>query len=375
MAARLGNVSRLMPLHPQVEAMRAQRASHGAEPLYTLSVAQARIADLASIRAGSGQPEAVAAIKERQIEGPDGPLTIRVYEPSIHEPGADQPDAYQSGADESSGALGRPALLYFFGGGWTLGSLDTSDAICRRLTNAVGCVTVSVGYRLAPEHRFPAAVEDCYATTSWVSRHAELLGIDPRRIAVGGDSAGGNLAAAVTILGKERDELTLCHQLLVYPNTDYQADTESMASNADPLLFNRTSVEWYWQHYLADPADGSDRLASPLRAADMSGLPAATVITAEYDPLRDEGEQYAQRLLDAGVPVELRRYDGMVHGFFAMAGSLDAGRQAQEFAARRLRAAFDDSDRVVGVAVRAAGVGNFSGSAASGSSTSGGDAR
>ncbi|HVQ92985.1 MAG TPA: alpha/beta hydrolase [Mycobacteriales bacterium] len=312
-----------MALDPQVAAMRAARAEAGAVPLYTLTLAQARAADLADIQAAAGDPEPVAAVAERTIPGPGGDLVIRIYRP-------DRP-----------GPL--PVLVYFFGGGWVLGTIDTSDAICRSLTNTAGCATISVGYRLAPEHKFPAAVDDCFAAVSWVASHAAELGLDPARIAVGGDSAGGNLAAAVTLLARDHGGPALAHQLLVYPNTDYRADTASRRENTDPLLFNQTSVGWYWGHYLADEADGEHPLASPLRATDHSGLPPATVLTAEYDPLRDEGEQYAAALMAAGVPVELTRYAGMVHGFFAMAGVLDTSTRALAHAAARLRAAFAPS--------------------------------
>ena len=311
-----------MPLHPQAEALRAQRSRSGAPPLYTLSLEQARAADLADIRAAGGAPEPVAAVEELDIPGPGGPLRLR-----LHRPHRDRP---------------LPALVYFFGGGWTLGTLDTCDAICRRLANAADCVTVSVGYRLAPEHPFPAAVHDCVAATRWIADRAAELGVRADRLAVGGDSAGGNLAAAVTLALRGPDGPALRHQLLVYPNTQHGADTPSLREHDDPLLFNRRSVEWYWNHYLADPAHGGDPLASPLRADDLSGLPSATVLTAEYDPLRDEGEQYAQALRAAGVPVAARRWDGVPHGFFAMAGSLDAGGEAQRWAAERLRAAFAD---------------------------------
>jgi acetyl esterase len=310
-----------MPLHPQVEAMRSQRAREGTAPLYTLSLAEARAADLADIRAAAGDPEPVAAVTERVIPGPGPDLRIRVYEPDD--------------------ARDRPVLVYFFGGGWTLGSLDTCDAICRSLTNAARCVTVSVQYRLAPEHPFPAAVEDCYAGTRWVAEHAADLGADAGRVAVGGDSAGGNLAAAVTLLARERQGPRLCHQLLVYPNTDYLSDTASLREAVDPLLFNRWSVDWYWSHYLADQRDGLSPLASPLRSADLSALPPASVLTAEFDPLRDQGEQYAQRLREAGVPVEARRYPGMAHGFFAMGGVLSAARESIAYAADRLAEAFE----------------------------------
>lgn len=313
-----------MALDPQVQAMRARRAEADVAPLYTMTLEQARAEDLRSIQEAAGNPEPVSDVGERDIPGQGGPLRIRVYRPIP--------------LSGDGGPL--PVLLYFFGGGWTLGTIDTSDAICRSLTNNVGCVTVSVGYRLAPEHRFPAAVDDCFAATRWVADNAAELDVDPGRIAVGGDSAGGNLAAVVSLLARDRGGPRLAHQLLVYPNTDYQADTPSMRESTDPLLFNRHSVDWYWGHYLNSPADGANPLVSPLRMPDLGGLPAATVITAEYDPLRDEGERYAKRLEQAGVPVELTRYDGMVHGFFAMAGVLDAGRDAIAYAAGRLRSAF-----------------------------------
>lgn len=305
-----------MPLDPQAQAMRDGRMRDNAPQLYTLTVEQARAADIASIRAAGGAPEPVYDVVDRQFPGPAGVLPARIYRPDSRRP------------------LG--ALVYYFGGGWTLGSIDTSDAICRSLCNAAGCVVVTVGYRLAPEARFPAAVHDCHAGVRWVAANAAELGIDPDRLAVGGDSAGGNLAAAVTLLLRDRGGPALAGQLLVYPNTDYLSQTASLRENTDPWLFNATSVDWYWNHYLASPADGGNPLASPLRAEDLSGLPPALVITAEFDPLRDQGEQYAHRLADSGVPVELTRYPGMVHGFFAMAGSLDAGRTAIAQAAARL---------------------------------------
>ncbi|HEU4948121.1 MAG TPA: alpha/beta hydrolase [Kribbella sp.] len=253
------------------------------------------------------------------MPGPDGELPIRVYRP------------------DADGRL--PTLVYFFGGGWTLGSIDTADGICRRLANAVPCQVIAVGYRLAPENPCPAAVHDCHQATLWISRHASELGVDPSRLVVGADSAGGNLTAATTLLARDAGP-ALAGQLLVYPNTLYGSDTASMRAGDDPYLFNRTSVSWYWEHYLTDPADGADPLASPLLAPDHSGLPPALVITAEFDPLRDEGELYAEKLQAAGVPAELSRYDGMVHGFFAMPGALDGGRKAIAEAAAFLRRLF-----------------------------------
>jgi acetyl esterase len=317
-------------LHPQVLALRERLRRDKAPHLTTLTIEEARASDLAAVVAGGGNVESVGDVMETTIPGaatPDpaapGPppgLRLRVYRPA--------------------GTGPWPVLVYFFGGGWSLGTLDTCDAICRMLTNAARCVTVSVGYRLAPEHKFPAAVEDCYAGAAWAASHAEELGGDPARLAVGGDSSGGNLAAAVALMARERGGPAIAHQLLVYPNTDYQAVTPSMRDISDEYFFNPASVRWYWGLYLATPQDGANPLASPLRAGDLSGLPAATVITAEYDPLRDEGELYAKRLGEAGVPVKTLRYDGMIHGFFTMVGDLDTARAAVLDAAEQLRGAF-----------------------------------
>ncbi|WP_431885485.1 alpha/beta hydrolase [Micromonospora wenchangensis] len=308
-----------MSLDPQVVAYRAARAAAGIPPLYTQTLAEARAADLAAIRAGGGDVEPVHEVRDTTVPGPDGDLRVRV-----HRPAGDGP---------------LPTLIYFFGGGWTLGSVETADGICRRLANATGCQVVTVGYRLAPEHPFPAAVLDCHAATRWLAGHAAELGVDPDRLAVGGDSAGGNLAAAVTLLARAEGGPRLAGQLLVYPNTDQRAAPRP-ADDQDPLLFNRHSVDWYRGHYLADPADAADPLASPLLADDLSGLPPALVVTAEHDPLRDEGQRYAQRLREAGVPVRATCYPGMIHGFFAMPGVFDAGRRAQDEAAAFLREVF-----------------------------------
>lgn len=309
-----------MPYHPQVQLLRSQRAAEQTPPLYTLSVEQARAADLAAIQAAAGNHEPVHQVVDREIPGPGGSLPIRIYRP------------------QADGPL--PVLVYFFGGGWVLGTVDTSDDICRRLTNTVPCVTVSIGYRLAPEHKFPAAVHDCFAGVRWVAEHVTEFDGDPGRLAVAGDSAGGNLSAAVTLLAREQGGPAISHQVLVYPNTDYRSDTESIRENDDPCFFNQNSVSWYWDHYLPSPSDGDNPLASPLRSPDLHGLPPALVITAEYDPLRDQGEQYAERLRDAGVAVELTRYPGMVHGFFAMGGVLDSAGEAMAQVTEYLRKAF-----------------------------------
>jgi acetyl esterase len=301
-------------LHPQVEALRRKRIASGARPLYELTVAEARRAELSD-----GGPTVAAAI-DRAIPGPGGDLRLRIYLPG-------QPSS-------------PPVLAFFVGGGWILGPTEASDAVCQRLALATPCAVATVGYRLAPEHPFPAAVEDCYAATRWLADHAGELGLDATRLAVGGGSAGANLAAATTLLARERGGPRLAFQLLVYPPTDHGADTASRRTCTDPVFFDFRSLEWCWLHYLAEEADGDDPLASPLRAQNVRGLPPALVITAELDPLRDEGELYAAKLAAAGVPTELVRYAGMVHGFFSMTDELDAAKQAQDLAAAALRRAF-----------------------------------
>ena len=307
-----------MPLDPQVEAMRAKREAGDVPQLYTQTLEEARAADLASIRAAGGEVEHVHHVED--VVPAESGLPLRIYRP------------------EGDGPF--PTLVYFFGGGWTLGSIDTADGICRQLANSVPCQVITVGYRLAPENPFPAAVHDCHQATQSIVAHAAEFQVDVERIAVGGDSAGGNLAAATTLLARESGP-SLVGQLLVYPNTLYGSDTASMRAGDDPFLFNKTSVGWYWEHYLSDSADGLNPLASPLLATSHAGLPPALVITAEYDPLCDEGEFYAEKLYAAGVPTELSRYDGMVHGFFAMSGVLDGGRKAITEAATWLRRTFD----------------------------------
>jgi acetyl esterase len=232
-----------------------------------------------------------------------------------------------------------PVLVYFHGGGWVIGSRDSIDGPCRSLANGAGCVVVSVDYRLAPEHKFPAAADDCYAATRYVATHPTEFAIDPTRLAVGGDSAGGNLAAAVTLMARDRGGPPIAWQLLVYPVTNYSFATDSYRDNAEGYLLQRSSMEWFWNHYLATPSDGAHPYASPLRAADLRGLPPGLTITCEFDPLRDEGEAYATRLREAGVQMQTRRYDGAIHGTFQLAGVLDLGKQMLQEAAATLKAA------------------------------------
>jgi acetyl esterase len=305
-------------LRADVEALRRRRIATGRRPIRDLSVAEAREAERTELEQ-RGEPEPVAEVVDGSLPGPAGPLPIRVYRPQSVQP--------------------LPVLVYFFGGGWVTGSLDTGDGVCRRIANSTPCAVVAVSYRRAPEHRFPAAVEDCDAATCWVAEHGAELGVDPRRLAVGGVSAGGNLAAACAQLAHGRGAPSLRLQFLVYPPLDYRADTPSMRETVDPVFFDRNDLAWCWTHYLARDSDGESPLASPLRAPNVCGLPPALVITAELDPLRDEGELYASRLAAAGVPTELVRFEGMVHGFYSMNGVLGAAEQAQAVTAAALRRA------------------------------------
>lgn len=204
-------------------------------------------------------------------------------------------------------------------------------------------MVVSVDYRLAPEHKFPAAAEDSYAAAKWAAENAASIGVDPSRIAVGGDSAGGNLAAVVALMARDKHEISIAYQMLIYPVTNHSYATESYTENADGYLLTKDSMEWFWNHYLRNEEDGKNPYASPLQAKDLSGLPPALVLTGEFDPLRDEGEAYAERLKEAGVPVEAKRYDGMIHGFFWMPGVLEQGRKSIEQAADALNRVFQGS--------------------------------
>jgi acetyl esterase len=278
-------------------------------PVTALTPQAARALMEAESRSLGAMPR-VGRVEDRTIPGPAGEIRVRVTTP------------------DGDGPL--PALVYFHGGGWVVGSIATHDALCREITNAAGVAVVSVDYRLAPEHPFPAAVEDAYAATAWVAEHGPTIGIDPARIAVGGDSAGGNLAAVVAL--KARDEggggPRLACQVLLYPITNDDLDTASYREFARGYMLTREAMAWYWDQYVPAPGDRRDPYASPLRAEDLGGLPPALVMTAGYDVLRDEAEAYAARLIEAGTRVQLSRHDGMIHGFLRRTAIFDQGRKA-----------------------------------------------
>jgi acetyl esterase len=231
--------------------------------------------------------------------------------------------------------------LWFHGGGWVTGNLDTHDQLGRLLADAVGAVVVSVDYRLAPEAKFPAAADDCLAAYEWALAHADEVGADPSRIAIGGDSAGGNLAAVVALDARERGLPQPKLQLLVYPVIEVEYDSAAMVDNAEGYFLEAASMRWFWNHYARTPADFDDPRFSPMRAADHSGLARAVVITAEYDPLRDQGEAYAARLTQAGVSTEAARADGLIHGFFGMHEFMPPGKEAWDVAVAALRDALE----------------------------------
>ena len=306
-----------MPLHPKCKEFLDQLAAAGMPALGTLPVAETREA-FKGVAAFGGPPESLARVEERSIPGPGGKILLRIYTP------------------EGRGAL--PVVVYFHGGGWVIGTFETHDGVCRHLAKQSQAVVVSVDYRLAPEHKFPAAAEDCYAATCWVADNAAALGADAKRLLVGGDSAGGNLAAVVSLMARDRGKPKIAFQMLIYPVTNHAYDTPSYRDNADGYLLTRDAMVWFWNHYLSGESDGANPYASPLRAASLAGLPSAMVVTAELDPLRDEGEAYAEKLRQAGVPVKLKRYDGLIHGFFSMTGVFEQAKQAVADAAAEIRA-------------------------------------
>ncbi|PSQ10826.1 alpha/beta hydrolase [Halobacteriales archaeon QS_5_70_15] len=309
-------------LDPQAAALLDELESGVTPPTSTLSVATGRelLEELFAVE----EPEPVGSTTDLEIQGQSGPIPLRIYLPVDGGP--------------------SPVLVFLHGGGWVRGSLDSYDGLCRRLANGADCVVVGVDYRRAPEHPFPTGFEDCYAAVEWAAEHAADLEGDPGRVAVGGDSAGGNLTAAVTLAARDRDGPDIEHQLLVYPAVSHPSLRwfDSYDENREGYLLEMDSVEWYHEQY-TEPADLGNAYAFPLRARDLSGLPPATVLTAGFDPIRDEGFAYAERLADAGVDVEHLHYDSQIHGFLSLYEHVDEGREAIDDVAAALRAGVGES--------------------------------
>ena len=308
-----------MSLDPQVKQFLQTVESLGVPPFESLEVAEARAAAAATAEQ-IGPPLPVAEIRDLAVPGLGGEIPLRLYRPDVDGP--------------------CPVLVYLHGGGWVLGDIPTHEKLCTEIVQGAGCAVVSVEYRLAPEHRFPAAADDAYAAMQWVMAHGEQLGIDSHRVAVGGDSAGGNLATVACLMAKDRDVTMPVCQILIYPITDCDFGTPSYENNADGYLLTRSTMRWFWQCYAGSDEDRCHPYASPLRAEDLAGLPSALMITAEFDPLRDEAEDYARRLEEAGVPVTLTRYDGMIHAFIRRTDIFDQAQAAQREVCRTLREVF-----------------------------------
>lgn len=320
-----------MSLDPRAATVIDRMTAPGIKPLEQMTPEEARAdrARFAEERAAIAAPfQEVARVQNRTIPGQGGPIPVRVYWPEE--------------------LANQPALIYFHGGGWVFGNIESVDRTCRVFTIGARSVVVNVDYRLAPEHKFPAAAEDAYRVAAYVASHPEEFSCDPRRIAVAGDSAGGNLAAVACLMARDRGGPGIAFQLLVYPTTDYDDDRPSAQEYANGTLLTRSAVDWFWGHYVGSPEQGRHPYASPLKAASLEGLPPAMVITAERDPLRDQAEAYGRRLEQSGVPVTMKRYNGAMHVFFQMSGVLDVGKQALGDACAALRAALHPEQTAAG---------------------------
>jgi acetyl esterase len=294
----------------------------GRPPYETVGHMEARRLYLEARRVLQPDPPPIGEMRDLAAPGPAGPISIRLYR-----------------ARPGKARDKQPALIYFHGGGWVIGNLDSHDGVCRGLANGADCTVLSVDYRLAPEHKFPAAVDDAVAATQWIAENAKHLGIDGDRLAVGGDSAGGNLAAVVAQHARDRSVPKLCFQLLIYPACDMSMTLPSITELAEQLPLTRSTMKWFVDLYLRGAGDVGDWRASPLRAENLADLPPAYVLTAGCDPLRDEGEAYAAALKAAGVPVEAKRFDGQIHGFMTMGKFIpDAAKGMSEMSAALRRA-------------------------------------
>jgi acetyl esterase len=310
-----------VPLDPQVDAFLQQVAAEGGPPLTALTPDEARLGPYRTLALG-GEADPIGPVREHAVAVDGATITVRTYTPPTPGP--------------------HPIVVFFHGGGWVICDLDTHDTLCRMLCAGADAVVASVGYRLAPEHRFPTAPHDAFAGLQWVVTHARELGGDPARVALCGDSAGGNLSAVVSQMARDRGGPALAFTALIYPATDMTADDDAMRTNATGYFLETADMEWFMGHYL-DETQRADPLASPARATSHAGLPPCFITTCEYDPLRDQGERYGALLAAAGVPVEVKRYDGMVHAVAVLGGVIDGGRRMVDDVADRLRLALHGS--------------------------------
>mgnify|MGYP005810824501 CR=1 FL=1 len=295
-----------MPLTEECLVVMRVLKDAGIKALDELPAAEGRAYFNAVFKTKPEDQEAVTRVEDRQIPVSGGEIPIRIYAP------------------QSAGA--RPALVHFHGGGWVYMNLDSHDGYCRQLANRTGCVVVAIEYRKAPEFPAPTAAEDCYAALQWVAANGASFGVDTAKLGVVGDSAGGNLAAVISQLARDRKGPQLSLQILTYPATDGTMSAPSIKENAAAPLLGEAQMRWFWQHYLGKN-DPKNPVVSPLHAASLAGLPPAFVSTAEFDPLRDEGERYAAQMKAAGVEVDLRRYDGVFHGFMLMGKIISQARE------------------------------------------------
>lgn len=307
-----------MALHPQVASALKMAEELNLPALNTQTPEAARAAAKERTANTPRELEDVASIRDTEVPGPGGDLPVRIYTPS-------------EGDNHS-------LIMWFHGGGWVIGDLDNEDPACRVIANATNSVIVSIDYRLSPDVRFPEPVEDCYAGLLWAHSNAAELGVDPARIGVAGTSAGGNLSAAVCLMARDRNGPVISHQVLFCPVIDHDFSTASYSANADGYMLTRDSMIWFWDHYIGPNGDGSHPYASPIRAESLAGLPATTIIAAEYDPLADEAEAYAEALKAVGNDVTYNCYEGMIHGFNGQVGIFDRSRDALVEATTRLKA-------------------------------------
>ena len=309
-----------MALDPQAANVIELVVKSGRPPYHQLSPKDARQMFRDTRPASTPPAPQIGGVRDLAADGPVGSIPLRVYRPA--------------GVSDSQRL---PALIFFHGGGWVIGDLETHDVACRQVTAEAGVSVIAVDYRLAPEHKFPAAVDDAWAATRWIATHSEELGIDATRLAVGGDSAGGNLGAVVALLARDAGTPRIALQILTYPVTDLAAESQSYSDLADGYMLTRDSMRWFKAHYLTKAEDAADWRASPLRAPSLAGLAPAVVITAGYDPLRDEGEAYARRLREAGVTVDAVCFGGMIHGFVPMGRLIETAFRAVTLIAGSLR--------------------------------------